>query len=548
MSTFPTYNLVDMFEFAVDSFGDTEFIVADDKRATYHELEQRANALAHYLTSIGIVPGDHVGIYAKNCLEWVESMFAIFKLRAVFININYRYVDKELLHVFNDSDIKALIYHQGFSEHVQRVANKIPKLQDYIVIKDDSAIDIGRVTNAVEYEEALSAHSTKRDFGPRSGDDHYLLFTGGTTGLPKAVVWRHEDVFFALGGGVDPTTGHRVSNPKELVLKAKDNDGGAFLNPAPLMHGACQWGVIGGAYNRRKSILVSQFDADTIWHLVGREKVNGLMITGDAMARPLADLLKEKQSDYSLDSLFLLASTAATFSISIKREFLKYLPQLIILDGVGASESGSTGMTSVTAKDTEHLVSKSGGLTVKPVANSVVLDESLAVIAAGDDRVGKLARTGNIPLGYYKDPKKSAEVFVFAADGKRYAMPGDYAKMEPDGSITLLGRGSACINSGGMKIYPEEVEQAVKAHADVFDAIVVGVKDEQWGETVAVALQTRPKRDLTLSALQAHCREHLAGYKIPRLLKIVPDVVRSPSGKPDYRWARDCFNNESTDN
>lgn len=539
-----TYNLADLFEFAVDQFGEREFIVADDKRATYLDLERRSNRLAHHLSRQGVGPGDHVGIYAFNCMEWVEAMYAILKIRAVFININYRYVHRELLHLFRESDIKALIYHRSLGDRLTSVAGEIPNLKHFLEI--DDADDVPRLEVATAYEDALAAESDTRDFEPRSSDDHYILFTGGTTGLPKGVVWRHEDVFFALGGGIDATSGERVSSPSELILKAREKGGeGVFLNPAPLMHGACQWGVMGGALSLRKVILVRQFDADEIWQLVGREQVNALMITGDAMGRPLADLLAEKGDSYSLDSLFMLASTAAVFSPAVVRVFMEHLPKMIILDGVGASESGSTGMATLSDGDTKGLAHKSGGLKIRAGRDTAVLDDDLKPMAPGDDRIGRLARRGNIPVGYYKDPKKTAETFMVAADGHRYAVPGDFAKLDSEGNITLLGRGSICINSGGMKIYPEEVEQVVKGHPAVYDAVVVGIPSTRWGEQVAAVVQLRDKQTLDLEALQEHCRAHLARFKVPRSMTEVDQVLRSPSGKPDYRWAAECFSGAS---
>ena len=539
-----TYNLADLFEYAVDMAGDREFLIADEKRATYKEVEKRSNRLAHYLSAQGIGAGDHVGIYALNCMEWVEAMYAIFKIRAVFININYRYVAKELSHLFQDSDIKALIYHRDFGERLPEPMKSAPALKHFIVIEDGS--ETSYVPQAVSYEDALAAHSEERDFAPRSSDDRYILFTGGTTGLPKGVIWRHEDVFFALGGGIDPSTGKRVTSPEELTLEASKQDNAmVFLNPAPLMHGACQWGVIGGALALRKIILISQFDAENIWRLVEQEQVLGLMITGDAMGRPLADFLETHPDKYKLDSLLVLTSTAAVFSSSLKKLFLTQLPNLMILDGVGASESGSTGMTLVGAEDINSLAPKSGGLTINAGVDTVVLDDALKVIPAGDTRIGKLARCGNIPIGYHKDAVKTAETFVVASDGKRYSIPGDFARMTEDGKITLLGRGSVCINSGGMKIFPEEVEQVLRGHPHVFDAVVVGVPSERWGEQVGAVVQLRAGQKLSLDDLQAHCAEHLASFKAPRKMVLIEKMQRSPSGKPDYPWAAKQFTDVS---
>jgi acyl-CoA synthetase (AMP-forming)/AMP-acid ligase II len=295
------------------------------------------------------------------------------------------------------------------------------------------------------------------------------------------------------------------------------------------MHGASQWSVMGSSFHGNKVVLVARFDPHQVWRLVEEEKVNLLFITGDAMGRPLIEAL----GDHDTSSLFALASTAAVFSPSVKEQFLARFPNLVVSDAIGSSETGANGHVQVAAGKT----AMKGGPTVHAVSGTVVLDDDLNELAPGSGVVGKVARKGNIPLGYYNDPVKTAETFV-EANGTRYAVPGDYAVLEEDGTITLLGRGSVSINSGGEKIYPEEVEAAVKSHPAVWDATVVGVPDERWGQTVAAVAQLRPGASLTLAELQDHCRGMIAGYKVPRVLRIVDEVVRSPSGKPDYRWAQ----------
>jgi acyl-CoA synthetase (AMP-forming)/AMP-acid ligase II len=524
------FNLADLFERAVDAFGEREYILAEGKRCTYAELDERSNRLAHHLAGQGIGPGDHVGIYAYNSVEWVEALWAVFKLRAVWININYRYVDDELRYLFRNADLKALIYQRTFAPRVAAVRDELAMLRQSLVIEDDSGADASAV-GSVDYEEALTSSSPERDFGPRSGKDLYLLYTGGTTGMPKGVVWRHEDVFFALGGGIDPRTNERVEKPEEMVEKGR---AGAMtvLPIAPLMHGATQWAVMGGSFTGNKIVLVSRFDPYNVWQLIEKEHVNMVMMTGDAMARPLVEALEEPGATYDVSSLMAVTSTAAIFSPTVKEAFFRRLPNLVMTDAIGSSETGSNGLVLVERGKT----AMKGGPTVKPIAGAVVLDEDLKPVAPGSGVVGKLARLGDIPIGYYKDPEKTAATFV-EADGVRYAMPGDFATVEADGTITLLGRGSQSINSGGEKIFPEEVEAAVKSHADVYDAVVVGVPDERWGQRVAVVVQPRPGAEVSLEPIQDHCRTLLAGYKIPRQLHAVETIQRSPSGKPDYPWA-----------
>jgi acyl-CoA synthetase (AMP-forming)/AMP-acid ligase II len=527
------FNLADLFEHAADHFGSREYLVAEGQRRTYAEMEARANRLAHHLAAHGIGAGDHVGIYAYNSVEWVETLWAVFKLRAVWVNINYRYVEGELAYLFANADLKALVYQREFAPRVANVLRDLPMLTHSIVIEDGSGADLGPL-DSVPYEEAMASGSPERDFGPRSPDDRYILYTGGTTGMPKGVVWRHEDVFFALGGGIDPTTNTRVDRPEALVERAQTRDQGTMLPIAPLMHGATQWSVMGGSFQGNKVVLVAKFDPDLVWRLVGEERVNSIMITGDAMGRPLVEALDAPGADYDLSSLVNLSSTAAVFSPAVKERLLARLPSIIVSEAIGASETGSNGYTLVQAGQTE-----ARGPRVTAILDTVVLDDDMRPIEPGSGAVGRLARAGNIPVEYYKDPEKSAQTFVTAPDGTRYSMPGDFATVEADGRIVLLGRGSVSINSGGEKIYPEEVEAAIKSHPDVYDCTVVGIPDERWGQRVVAVVQPRDDTTVDLESIQAHCRGQLAGYKVPRELHVVPSIVRSPSGKPDYRWAKD---------
>jgi acyl-CoA synthetase (AMP-forming)/AMP-acid ligase II len=529
------YNLADLFEHAVDNFGDREYVVAEGRRRTYAQMEDRANRLAHHLLAQGVKPGDHVGIYAYNCVEWIETLWAVFKIRAVWVNINYRYVEDELRYIFDNADLVALVHQKEFSPRIAAVRDQLPQLRHAIVI-DDAAPDELEGLDSVPYEQALAGASSERDFEPRSPDDIYILYTGGTTGMPKGVVWRQEDVFFALGGGIDPVTNTRVDRPEAMVEKGLANAGQITMMPiAPLMHGATQWGVMGGSFVGNKVVLIAKFDPVRVFQLVDEEHVNAIMITGDAMARPMLEALDENDTTCDLSSWAALASTAALFSPSVKDEFLRRFPNLIVTEAIGASESGSNGYTMVEAGKT----AMKGGPTVRAIRDTVVIDDDFAPIEAGSGKVGRLARKGNIPLEYYKDPEKTAATFVTGPDGTRYSIPGDFATVEADGTITLLGRGSVSINSGGEKIFPEEVEGAVKSHPDVYDVIVVGVPDERWGARVSAVVEPRPGAKPTLDDIQSHCRTKIAGYKVPRELHLVDKIERSPSGKPDYRWAKD---------
>ncbi|HET6952602.1 MAG TPA: acyl-CoA synthetase [Acidimicrobiales bacterium] len=516
------FNLADLFEHAVDTFGEREYLVADGRRRTYAEMDERANRLAHHLADQGVGPGDHVGIYGVNSVEWIESLWAVFKLRAVWININYRYVEDELAYLFGNADLKALIHDAAFGERVAGVAAHLPRLRHRLVIGGD-------------FEQAVAEGRPDRDFGPRSGDDRYILYTGGTTGLPKGVVWRHEDVLFALGGGIDVLTGTRATAPEDLIERGKAMGFAlTFLPIAPLMHGATQWAVMGQSFAGHKVVLMGHFDPHEVWRLVEAEKANSIMMTGDAMARPLIEALDEAPStSRDLSSLISLSSTAAIFSPSLKDQFLERFPDIVLTDAVGSSEGGANGIVIVGKGRT----AMRGGPTVTPVPGTVVLDDDLRPVEPGSGVIGRVARSGDIPIGYYGDPVKTAETFV-EVHGTRYVIPGDLAQVEADGSITLLGRGSQSINSGGEKIFPEEVEAAVKSHPAVYDAVVVGVPDERWGQRVAAVVQAREGMTPDLASVQEHCRARIAGYKVPRELHVVALMQRSPSGKADYPWAK----------
>ena len=530
------FNVADLIEAAVDRVPEREVLVCGPDRLTYAQLDARANRLAHYFLSVGLQRGDFIGIYGFNSSRWVEAMLAAYKIRAVPINVNYRYVEEELLYLFDNADLVAVVHDAQFTPRIAAVRDRLPKLRHCIAIADGSEHD-GSPIGAVPYEDALARHTPARDFAPRSSGDLYVLYTGGTTGKPKGVMWRHQDVIFTLGGGIDHTTKEPAQRPEDLTNKISDY----YLTMAPLaplMHGAAQWSVLGPLFVGTKIALWSgSFDPHAVWRMIDRERVNTISLTGDAMARPLIEALNEPGVSYDLSSLMVIASTAAVFSPSVKLQYLERFPNAMLMDAVGSSEQGFLGMTSVSKESLTKPAAKSPGLRVTPGRDVAVFDDQWRRVPPGSGAIGRLARGGNVPLGYYKDPQKSAETFV-EVEGQRWAIPGDYAVVETDGTITVLGRGSVCINSGGEKIFPEEVEGALKSHPAVFDALVVGVPDERWGSRVAAVVQLRPGQQVTLDALAAHCRTHIAGFKVPRELHVVEQVRRSPSGKPDYPWAQ----------
>ena len=385
-----------------------------------------------------------------------------------------------------------------------------------MVIDDGSGADIGTGT---AYADALAGASPDRDFPSRSNDDIYIIYTGGTTGYPKGVMWRNEDIWRTLGGGIDFVTGIPLGDEWEQSRRGLEATALVRLSAAPLIHGAAQVATLAALFGGDTVVLPRRFDAHEIWRAVERHKVNVMLVIGDAMARPLIEAYRA--GGYDASSLVAISSSAALFSPVVKDACIAALPNVFITEAIGSTETGFAGLGLVTAGAQQR-----GGPTVNPGPGTIVLD----------DKVGRLARGGHVPLGYYKDPAKTAAMFT-EVDGKRYAVPGDLARVEADGSVTLLGRGNTCVNTGGEKVFPEEVEGALKSHPDVFDALVIGVPDERLGQRVAGLVQPREGHTIDLASLEAHLRGQIAGYKVPRSIWLVDSIGRTAVGKADYGWA-----------
>jgi 3-oxocholest-4-en-26-oate---CoA ligase len=524
------FNLADLWERVVDTVPDHEALVCGDRRLDYRTADARANQLAHALASRGVGPGDHVALYLYNGTEYLETMLAAFKLRAVPINVNYRYVEDELRYLLEDADASAVVFHAEFAPKLAHIRDDLDGLTTFIAV-DDGNDATAHLPDALAYEPLLAQQSSARDFAPRSPDDLYILYTGGTTGMPKGVMWRHEDIFFGALGGAGGG-GSMIATPEEIEERCRE--GRSRCVPAcPFMHGTAHWMAIGALFTGGTVIIDAHrhFDPLALWELIAAEQANFLVIVGDAFARPLVDAL-DSPAGKALDvsSCRVLLSGGAILSPSVKQALVERLPGTLVVDGYGASETGGQGQ-SITVAGSEI----AGAPRFTMDADTMVLDDDLAPAAPGV--VGKLARRGHVPLGYYKDGAKTAATFP-VIDGVRWSVPGDHAVLGDDGMITLLGRGSVSINTGGEKVYPEEVEAALKSHASVHDAIVVGVPDARWGERVVAVVQPRTGMDVSLTALQEHANHHVARYKVPRGVVVVDEIVRSPSGKPDYRWAR----------
>jgi 3-oxocholest-4-en-26-oate---CoA ligase len=529
------FNLADLWERVVDTVPDHEALICGDRRLTFAEEDTRANRLANALAARGVGPGDHVACYLYNSIEYLEVMIAAFKLRAVPINVNYRYVEDELRYLLDDADVKAVVFHREFAPKLAAIRAALPELHTYLAVEDgtDAALmteEIGDL-EALDYDATLAAASPDRKFGPRSADDLYILYTGGTTGMPKGVMWRHEDVFFGALGGAGGG-GKPIITPEEIAERCLQPRT-RCVPACPFMHGTAHWMGFSALYTGGAVVIPAEHRLDSLalWRLVERDKANFMVIVGDAFARPMLDALDTDEGRaIDVSPLRVLLSGGAILSPSLKRELVARLPDVLVVDGYGASETGGQG---------QSVVVSGGDIPSSPQFrvsdDTLVLGEDSRPAPAGV--IGRLARRGPIPLGYYKDPEKSAATFP-VIDGVRWAVPGDHAVCDEDGLITLLGRGSVSINTGGEKVYPEEVESALKGHDDVIDAVVVGLPDPRWGERVVAVVQARSGTTPSLEALQEHAGAHVARYKIPRDVVFVDEIVRSPSGKPDYRWAK----------
>ena len=528
MGTVPgTFNMADVWEMAADAVPEREALVVGDTRRTYAQLEENANRLADHLASRGIGPGDHVALYLENCPEYVEAMLAAWKLRAVTINVNHRYVADELRYLLDNSDSVAVLTQPSLAPTVAVVVGRVPAVRFTLVVGDD-------------YDAALAAASPERPVVPgRSDDDHYIIYTGGTTGLPKGVVWRHVDAFYSCIGGGDPTRmDGPVERPDELPARIAEQPI-CYMPLAPMMHAAAQWTSLSWLFSGSKVVLMpGSLDPDAVWRTIGAEGVNSMTVVGDAVARPLLDAwdrAAETGAPYDIPSLFSISNGGAPMAPATRERIFATFPQLLVTDGFGSSEAGAQGAMRVAAGDRP-----SGSGLVRfdqPTKPTIVVGADGAEVEPGSGVVGQVLAGGRLPLGYYNDAEKTAATFV-ERDGVRWLVTGDMATVGADGAIELLGRGSVAVNTGGEKVFPEEVEGVLKGHPAVYDCLVVGVPDDRWGSAVAAVVQPVPGARPSLAELVAHCKASLASYKAPKRLVLVDAVVRSPSGKADYRWAR----------
>lgn len=523
---------------------DRELIIHGDRRYTYAQVIDRSNRLAAYLHSQGLgchterdalagheVGQDLLGLYAYNGNEFIEALLGSFQARVAPFNVNFRYVKSELQYLLADSGATALLYHAAFAPRVAEILPDLPQLRVLIQIADDSGNDL--LDGAIDYEAALASVSPEPPPVQHSADDLYVLYTGGTTGMPKGVLWRQHDIFMTSFGGRNLMTGEPSQSIDEIVERAAAGPGTKLMILPPLIHGAAQWSVMTAITTGQSVVfptVVDHLDADDVVRTIEREKVAVVTVVGDAMARPLVAAIEKGIADVS--SLAVVANGGALLTPYVKQRLIEVLPNAVVVDGVGSSETGAQ----------MHHMSTSGAVatgTFNAGPDTFVAAEDLtAILEPGHEGMGWLAQRGYVPLGYKGDAAKTAKTFP-VIDGVRYAVPGDRARHGADGSVELLGRDSVTINSGGEKIFVEEVETAIASHPAVADVVVAGRPSERWGQEVVAVVALAQGARAEADELVAHASNTLARYKLPKAIVFRPVIERSPSGKADYRWARE---------
>ncbi len=524
------WNFADIWEHHSERFSGSLAQEQGDRKFTWAETNARANGVAATLIAKGATQNDKVAQYMHNCIEYMESMFALFKASLVPVNTNYRYTDSELLYLWDNSDAVAVIFHGTYADRCATLRSQCPKIKVWLWVDDGT----GPCPEwAVDYETAAASHPENvRTPWQRSGDDMYFLYTGGTTGMPKAVMWRQDDMLHALD---QPS---RIKFPdgvdSEFVANRVVKPGPKNLPGAPLMHGTAAfnamwaWTLAGCVV----TLVGRSFDSVEFLDTIQNHRANSITIVGDAFGRPILDALDKEPSRWDLSSLKFVFSSGVMWSAENKAGILRHCNQVTIIDSLGSSEA--VGM----ASSTTSADAKSDTAHFKLSDNTRVLTEDGREVVPGSGERGRVAIKGYTPVGYYKDEEKSAKTFMMI-NGVRYSIPGDWAEVELDGTVKLLGRGSQCINTGGEKVYPEEVEETLKRHADVEDVAVVGIPHERFGESIVALVQPRTGSTPQVDDLIGHTKESLAAYKAPRSILFVESVNRAPNGKLDYRALKD---------
>ena len=527
-----SWNFSDIYAAVAEEIPTSVALVQGDRTRIWRDLDRRTTGIAAFLVAAGLQRQDKVAQYLFNCLEYLESALACFRGGFVPLNTNYRYGPDELAYLWQNGDVACVVFHGSFAPVIERVRARVPKVRQWLWVDDGTGPCPAWAT---PYEDA-AAYAAAENWRPWpvSGDDILLLYTGGTTGLPKGVMWRQEDLFLPLNteNGDD-----FPEQPDMAFLKSKvSHRGRAHLTAGPLMHGA---GLLTCFVTLSKGGIVSHlqersFNAIDLLDTVDRDQAATLMWVGDAFARPVLEALDREPDRWDLSSLRTIVSSGVVFSSDVKQRILAHIPHVAIADVFGSSETMSLGRS----------ITKNGAVTktasFKAKANVRVLTSDGRDAVPGSGETGMLAIGGRQPVGYYNDPEKTAATFR-TVDGQRYVVPGDWASVELDGTVSLIGRGSECINSGGEKIFPDEVEIALKSHPTVNDAIVIGVPDPRFGQSIAALVEQQPAGAASAEELIAHVRAQIAAYKAPRAIVFAEAIPRLPNGKADLKLVREML-------
>lgn len=523
-----TFNLADVFETVVQTVPERTAYSSDSKQLTFAQLNERANRLGNALKAKGFKRGDNVGIQLINSAEYLEAFFACIKFGAVPVNINYRYTAHELQYLYTNLDLKGIFYNDLHESEVTKAAGNSPKLELRV------CVGAAKDGQAIAYEELLATGDAELTDPDRSDNDIYILCTGGTTGMPKGVIWPHKSVFMAaLGGGGMFFRQPPIQAPEALMQMIPHGPELRFLAVAPLMHGAAMWSTLISLFSGHTIVINDEqkFDARQLLDLVVRQRVSIVSVVGDTMALPMVRALEDEPERWNLAAVVSIGSGGAVLSDNIQKRIQKFIPNGIVFNGVGSSETGVVGSGSK-PKD-----GGDGFMVLEARPDIAVLSEQKEFLRNPGDE-GILARTGYTPIGYYNDAEKTAETFVTLAE-RLWVISGDRARIAEDGSYVVLGRDSQCINTGGEKVFAEEVEEAMRDVDFIQDVVVVGKPDERWGSKVCAVVELRDGHTFDNEKLQEVCRAQISGYKMPREIFVVDEVRRSPAGKPDYQWAKE---------
>ena len=526
------WNFSAVWEVVADLFPDRLAVAQGSRRLSWRELDRRATNAAGALERAGLKSGAKVAQYLYNCPEYIEAVYACFKVGLVPVNTNYRYSEAELLYLWENCDAEAVVFHASFAGRVEAIKDKLQTVRVWLWVGEEG---FDCPPWAVPYEDAAASGGALASDVPRSGDDLLFVYTGGTTGMPKGVMWRQDDLFDVLNrtGGVRYPKDGTLDDVREMLKGPLRHPPGRLVPGPPLMHGTGLFTAM-SVMACAGSILMPEgrhFDPVALLDLVAAERVSEMSIVGDAFAKPILAALDAEPGRWDISSLWLIVSSGVIWSAETKQGLLRHNPRLVLVDTLGSSEAIGI------ARSTSTVSGVSGTAGFSLGADTVVISDDGKLVEPGSGERGQVALRGRGPIGYYKDETKTAATFRII-DGERWSVPGDYATVSADGSLQLLGRGSVCINSGGEKIFPEEVEQALVTHPGVADAVVVGVPDDRFGEMVVAVVEPAGPEAPALADLGEWSRRTLAGYKAPRRLVVVDSIGRSPSGKVDYRHLR----------